>query len=376
MKTKTCKIIIVIVMMCTLSGCWDFKDINQKSVILSVGVDRVGDKIEFSGESASLEEVGQAETQISFAPVYTYYAVGNTFEEANLNSAQQFPFPIFLGATRVVAFGENYAKDGIEPYINRIDNKYDYRKTLLTVISSVPIFELFSTKVETDFAVGFFIEDTINYLTNRGKSVNTSVGEIVSKIAFESIGFVLPRIGLKNDKIFYEGLAVIKDAKLVGTISIKDVDGLTFLTSKSATYRKVLENPFNDNNNYSFALQISRRNITTKYLNEKIIVNVDIEMSSQLEYQYYIKHLDNTILKMLEEKLEEKIKNEIVTMVKRTQEEFKSDIINIASYFKAQNPKTYEEIDWKKEYLNSEFIINIDINLKNQGFRDYNKKDK
>ena len=359
--------------MCILSGCWDFKDINQKSVILSVGVDRVGDKIEFSGESASLEEVGQAEMQIGLAPVYTYHALGNTFEEANLNSAQQFPFPIFLGATRVVAFGENYAKKGIEPYINRIDNKYDYRKTLLTVISSVPIFELFSTKVETDFAVGFFIEDTISYLTNRGKAVNTSVGEIVSKIAFESIGFVLPRIGLKNDKIFYEGLGVMKDAKLVGTINIKDVDGLTFLTSKNANYRKVLENPFN--NNYSFALQISRRNITTKYLNGKIIVNVDIEISSQLQYQYYIKNLDNTILKMLEEKLEEKIKNELVAMVKRTQEEFKCDIINIAGYFKAQNPKIYEEIDWKKEYLNSEFIINIDVNLKNQGFRDYSKKD-
>lgn len=373
MQKKTCKIIIFTVIMCILSGCWDFKDINQKSVILSVGVDRVGDKIEFSGESASLEEVGQAEMQIGLAPVYTYHALGNTFEEANLNSAQQFPFPIFLGATRVVAFGENYAKKGIEPYINRIDNKYDYRKTLLTVISSVPIFELFSTKVETDFAVGFFIEDTISYLTNRGKAVNTSVGEIVSKIAFESIGFVLPRIGLKNDKIFYEGLGVMKDAKLVGTINIKDVDGLTFLTSKNANYRKVLENPFN--NNYSFALQISRRNITTKYLNGKIIVNVDIEISSQLQYQYYIKNLDNTILKMLEEKLEEKIKNELVAMVKRTQEEFKCDIINIAGYFKAQNPKIYEEIDWKKEYLNSEFIINIDVNLKNQGFRDYSKKD-
>ena len=121
------------------TGCWDSEDINKKCIVISIGVDYVDDLIEFSGgivklTKSSKEAGGKSET----SGAYNILSYGKTFEEARVNYNASNPYPTFLGATRVVVLGENVAKLGIEPYLNRIDSLYDYRKTLLPVISRGP----------------------------------------------------------------------------------------------------------------------------------------------------------------------------------------------------------------------------------------------
>lgn len=48
--------IIMLIIPLILTGCWDYNDINKRSITLSVGVDNAdnGKGVEFSGENASL----------------------------------------------------------------------------------------------------------------------------------------------------------------------------------------------------------------------------------------------------------------------------------------------------------------------------------
>lgn len=192
------------------TGCWDSKDINKKAIRLSVGVDYVDNLVEFSGEivkftTSSKETKGKSEASAT----YTMTSYGKTFEEARANSNSNVPYPIFLGATRVVVFGENFAKLGIESYLNRIDSLYDYRKTLLTAVSREPTKKNFLVSNRQRYCSWFFLIDNILiHLQENGHAICPNIGDLLSDIAFGSEGYVIPYIGHELDEIKYLGLGV------------------------------------------------------------------------------------------------------------------------------------------------------------------------
>ncbi|MTI66872.1 MAG: hypothetical protein FH753_09765 [Firmicutes bacterium] len=195
MNKNQIKIIsILIISSLILTGCWDYMDIDRRSIVITVGVDRVGRDIQFTTEVAKLI-TEKGETMAGNQDIYMDTSYGKNFELSRLDTDITRPHPTTLSATRVVVFGQNYAKEGIGPYLNRINKMYDYRKTLLTVVSREPSNELIQTKVKKGISVGFLIENMMTFLSERGIGLYPKVGETLSDISLEEVGYLLPFIG-------------------------------------------------------------------------------------------------------------------------------------------------------------------------------------
>lgn len=360
-----------------LTGCWDYEDINNKCIVVSLGVDYVKDKFEFSGEIVKLtSSTGKSSESDQGAGVYKLLSYGKNFEEARLHYDSINPYPVFLGSTRVVVFGENYAEKGIGPYLNRIDHIYNYRKTLLTVVSRESPKELFDLKQEKSVSVGYLIEEILNSLTKKGGALYATVGEKLADIALGDVGYLLPYIGMEKDAIKFLGYAVMKDSKLIGIIDIENTDGILYILSEKPKLIQVMHSTKNEENSFSFRTSANKRKITIDYVDEKAIINITLDLSAELRYQYYDEPVSGRDIKELEYMISEKVKKDIVSTIEKAQDKFQCDIFGFARYFRAEHPKIYERIDWENEFINAGINVTVNTKIINMSLTDPNAEKK
>ncbi|WP_392485976.1 Ger(x)C family spore germination protein [Haloimpatiens sp. FM7315] len=369
---KKIKIIIIIfIFSFTLCGCWDYQDIDKRSIVISLGVDRVKDQIEFSTEVAKLADKSGESNE-----VYTDVSKGSNFEEARRDFNAKRPYSTFLGATRIVVFGQEYAKEGIEPYLNRINRIYDYRKTLLGVVSKDTPIKLFKKKAKNDLSIGFLLEHSINSLSGEGIAIYTDIGDMMSDISFGDIGYMLPYVGVEDDSVKYLGIAIMKDSKLIAVVDKNDTAGILYLSGKNPKLMEVITDELGENNSISFKTRIRKKKINTYYENNKVSINIDLELDAELQYLYYIMRITPSESEKLEKLVSNQVERQIFTIVKKTQEDYKCDIFGFAKYFKSQHFKEYKNINWQKEYPNIEINVDVKTKIVNKNLQDLNVKEK
>lgn len=377
MISKYNKILCAVLLSLLLTGCWDYMDINKRSIVLSVGIDNVGDKIQFTGESttqrASSSQGGGMSQQTD---VYKFTSIGKYFEGARANLDVKTPFEEFNAATRAIIFSKKYAEQkGIESYIYRLYFLAGYRNSVLVSVSKESTSDLFSSKIENNISIGHGIEDTIRYLDAGGEALYKTVQQIKSDIEFKTIGYLLPYITREKDTIKYLGFAAMKDSKLVGIIKREESNGFLFILSKKPVTATVVPRPGGEKNLFSFKTTLGKRSIKASYKEDKVNIYVDLKINSQLLCEYdNIEPLSKEDSKKIENIISSKIKEEVTSAIKRSQNEFKSDVFGFARHFRKDNPKVYKSIDWKEKYQKASIHVNVETTIKNTNLLDPNAK--
>lgn len=348
---KTFIILLILSIPFTLTGCWDYLDIEQRNIIISVGIDKSYNKLEFSSEIASfVSSMSQRSDRAELGTIHTDISYADTFEEIRLNGDRKRPYPTFLGATRTVVFGRNYAEYGISSYLNRINMLPDYRKTILPVVSRESPKELFKINIPNDLSVGFLIEHMISTLDEAGEALYPTVGQIISYISIGEVGYFLPYIGISNGEIKFLGYAAMnKNSQLLGILSDNNAKGVLYIWSKKPMLPEVITN--DKNSLVSFSTVDFKRNIKTNYVNDKVIINFNFELKENIQYQYELSSIKKEDLKKFELIISNRIKSYVSNVVKVAQEDYKCDIFQLSRYFRAQNPKIYNQINGQKNFL-------------------------
>lgn len=375
MTNKIIKILFISMLSIALSGCWDYEDINDRNITLSIGVDEEDGKIAFNGEIAKLiSESDEGSSTASVTDVYQYNSKGKDFEEARNDFDNKTPLLDFSGAIRSVVFCKEYAEEGIEAYIYRISFIPGFRSSVLIAISKENTGELFEKKVVNDISVGYAIEDTLLHLEKEGAAIYTTAQDIRRDISFKEIGYVIPYITREEDTIKYLGLAVMKNSKLIGIIDAADSSGFLYISGKNATFTKTISNPQNETNLLSIKTILKKRKITTDYNDGKIYINIKLYLSSQLQYEYVKEPISQEALKELENIIANMIKEEAISSIKRSQKEFECDIFGFARYFKADNPQIWKSINWVEKYPDARFNVEVKSKIVNYNLVDVNFK--
>lgn len=370
------KILCLMIVPIFLTGCWDYMDINKRSIDLSIGVDEVDNKLEFTGEIAKLQSSSSGSKVISqITDVYKYKSLGMYFEGSRGEYDAKNPGPDFSGAVRAIVFSKKYAeKTGMQSYINRLYYVIGFRNAVLVTVSKEPTNEFFNGKVKNDICIGYSIEDTIRNLEANGGALYKTVQGILSDIQLGDIGYLTPYITRDKDTIEYLGFAAMKDSKLVGTIKREESNGFLFILSKKPVSMSVIPKPGDEKRLLAIRTTLGRRSIKTSCIDKKINIYIDLKLDSQLQYGYSIAPLSKNDIKKLEDTISNSIKENINSAIKRSQKDFKCDVFGFARDFKAENPEYYREINWKEEYPKAVFNVNVETTIKNTNLMDPNGK--
>ncbi|WP_027625877.1 Ger(x)C family spore germination protein [Clostridium lundense] len=369
---KSLCIMLIFMFTIIFSGCWDYADIEKRGIYVSIGVDKLKDEVELISEVAGFKtSLSKDPNKSNSSNIYKIISYGPNFEDARFIQDRKSPFPIFLGAVKTVIFSENYAKDGILPYINRINRIYNYRKTVIPVVTKESPKEIFNLNVPNNLSAGFLIEDIIRSSNAEGKGIYIDFSDVLNIISLKHMGFVLPYLGIDNELITYLGSAIMnEESRLIDVININKSKGLLYLLSNNPNLTEYVS--LHDNSNLISISPISfKKNIKTKYIDNKVVINIDLKLKEKLDYSYKEMDLNDNDLSMLENETSKKIKGYITSIIKKAQEEYKCDIFQFLRYFRAQNPVAYKTIDWKKEFPKAEVNVNVNTKIVSKNFYDY-----
>src|SRR3712207_5144020 len=281
---------IIIIFLCfslIFTGCWDYRDINSRNIILALGIDKDKENVIFSGEivKSNYEASKGEESANKGTSIYTYEAKGADFEEARWDYDRQTPFQEFFGGIRSLVYSEEYArKVGIKTYLNRFNLSYNYRKSTLMAVSEERCNDLFKKKLKNEISVGVSIDDTMLYLKEDGKALYITVGNVLTNLSEKTIGFLLPYIKVVDDSVKFMGYGIFdQNGYMIGKILGRNNIGILYLLGKSPNIRIVIPRPGNPENQISYEAFLKKRKIKTRYENGRPVIDININMVSSIK---------------------------------------------------------------------------------------------
>ncbi|HWQ70877.1 MAG TPA: Ger(x)C family spore germination protein [Desulfitobacteriaceae bacterium] len=376
MAKKLSKILLISLCFLLLTGCWDYKDLEDRTLVTAIGVDYDNGFYTLLQEIIQVRKHQEGDQKQSAAQNTIIKGQGEDLEEAEYQRDSSSPFPMFLGAVKVVILGQGLLQKGIEPYLNRINRLTDYRKTTLMVASRELPEEILQAKVKNEVSAGFMIEDTINQMREIGIGLYTTTGDIISSSASGEEGYLIPYIGLEGDTVQYLGLAVLKDYKLAGILDAKDSQAAVYLLAQKPKLKVSIPHPENENNLLSIVIRVKHRDFKADYIEGKVDLNINLVIDAELRYEYTFEPLEDEEIGNLEDSISRKMEEEILKVINDTQNKYQTDIFHFVRYFRAKNPGKYKEINWQDEYPLADIHVQVKTNLRDMNLFNPNAKKK
>ncbi|WP_062046756.1 hypothetical protein [Bacillus sp. JCM 19034] len=131
---KRWKWLCIIVIVCSLAGCWDRKEINEVSIVSGITLEK-----ETSGDiTLTVEVVNSPELSQQaegFTPVITYSDTGKTMSELLNKMNKGLARNLVFSHLQTVIIDENLAREGIGPYLQYIEKDARFRSDFILLVS-------------------------------------------------------------------------------------------------------------------------------------------------------------------------------------------------------------------------------------------------
>ena len=160
-------------------------------------------------------------------------------------------------------------------------------------------------------------------------------------------------------KIVYSGLAVFKEAKLVGFLDGNETRAYNFVTDNMRITTYTL--PF-DEGSTDVEVTGSKSKIKVSIQGEKASIKVDIKTTLIIAAEQGKKNPDDSqVLKQIQDKFDETLKSEIENVIKKVQSDYQSDIFGFGKHAHMQDPKKWKEIkdDWDSWFAKADVQVSV-----------------
>lgn len=142
-KSTYLSLLVILSLPFVIAGCWDRQEIEERTSVVAIGVDKV------KKENTSLLRVtvqipipnqiasgagGGGGGKSGLEAVRVMSSTGRTFLEAINNLQKRLNQQLFYGHTRIIAFGEEAARNGVDSIIDGLRRDPQIRRLLWPIV--------------------------------------------------------------------------------------------------------------------------------------------------------------------------------------------------------------------------------------------------
>ncbi|GIO25971.1 Ger(x)C family spore germination protein [Ornithinibacillus bavariensis] len=394
------KIIIYLIPLFILSGCWDQREVEEFAYVIAMGIDKPKDdenliKITYlianpeSGNAASGGAGNEPPREVISFKTDDFVVSRNI---ANTVIAKQISYDLLriLIVSEEFARDENFirwiydatkemeirrdaklmiTKEDTEKYILNNQPKLETRpheyfqmiiergnETGMTPTSDLTTFFRI-TEADADLFLGIYsTTEKEERSSNPINPDNFKAGEF--------------QYGGETNNTQFAGSAVFKEGKMIDVLTIEETR-LTFMLNPTLTAQEILTtfpDPFDEK--YRIATRLTKNGtedikINTKKSTPSIDVNVPIlvEVLTNHSMEHYAK--DSQKRKTLNKSFEQALEKKLNELIRKTQEEYKADPFgwSLIARKKFLTIPEWEAFDWMKKYPEMDINITVDVEL-------------
>ena len=372
LRKKLCMALVIFLLPAFLFGCiGDSKDIHHKSILTAIAVDKKGDEFLIYAEIANVESSGGSQNKGGTGKKYIHViSRGKTIPEARENLDRQLDKAVYPSAIRVLILTENFAKEYLAEYLNRVRADEAYRKKTITVITRENPENLFETCNKKDISVGFYVEDTLKSLEEDGGTFTRTTTRLLENLSTEYTGILMPCVGLQDQDIALKGYSVVNGATIDGFIPVEESKALVFLKADRAIFNYVV---YYKQNKYTIELTLKKRKIKPIYENGNIHYDMTFGFEAKMKYgdqktPYRFTDADNADVERI---LKRMLTAEFIDAIDLAQKYFKCDYLQFDDYFRLKYPSEFEKMDWQTEFEKATYSVEANVELSGTWMMDY-----
>ncbi len=382
---KILSLLFAVVFLILQTGCiyafYGRTEISRIEFIRAVGVDKCpGEKntvrLTIATERVQADSGGGGERKKS--EILT--SDGSTVFEAVRNFWNYMEKRPFWGHLEYVLIGEEAAKEGLTKYIDFFSRDPEVRLNLKVYIAKGLAAE---EVVNRSSGEDKFVFDRLQGVTENqwGQSIFNVVNlfEVMYILDNKSLSLYLPSFELSqfttdtNEQvdIVMKGFAIFKGDKLMGYLDEKMGRGLNWLRNKVNSGIIVVKSP--KTNNVSLEIIESRSKFVPEIINGQLSVTIKVIMSSNIaEIQSTEDLFTEEAMRFLETKQEQKIKEEIESVIRYAQER-KLEFFGTAYAVEHKYPIEWED-NYEKNWGEVASHINFNVIVESKINRTYDIK--
>lgn len=353
-----------------LTGCYNYKEINQMAIISSIGIDKDETKNEYIVSAQVMNSKESEESQDSQITVYS--RKGKTIHEALRDLTLKSPRRLYGNHLSKIVLSEEVASEGIQNILDIFNRVTEVRNEfVITIVKDAKASDVLKVLTSTETIPAEYVKLSLKSAdTNSGLTYTTKLDEFVSLYLKKGIDPTVPvlKIDKKSkkgktvdnitttdpiSKIVIDSLAVTNEGKFETFLKKDEIIGYNYL--RNQIQKMVIPVKCDDNNYASISIQSNKTKSKIKKENNKYTVTFYINVNAIITEYNCSKDLTKPkTLENLEKRSEKKIKSYIKKAVDK-QKNTKGKFLGIERLIYLDYPK------YKNEDYNIKYNVNVNI---------------
>jgi Ger(x)C family germination protein len=300
MKIRLFALILVVIL--TFTGCFDYKDINRVLFDMAVLIDiNENDEIvlytetfkPFKGTAQGVEQGVRLLNKIEGKTIF------EAIRNLNLTSGYRHNYT----QNKALIFSERAARKGLKAILDFIDRDQEFLVRPYVFVYIGDVEDLFKLQVKDEEYLGVYIYTLINTIGLASRAVILNVNEFLNKRYLRSNTEVISVLRIKRDammdKIELDGGAVIQNDKMIEHIPRQQVQGFNFLSDRVKSGTLEVTNPSSPQGYVTLEILGSKTKTKIEYDGEKIKLIKRIKVDASIgESQYKFQMSEDNVDKL------------------------------------------------------------------------------
>lgn len=363
------KKILLIIMILLLTGCYDYKELNQIAIIGATSIDKIDDNYIVKIQVINPQNVKESTSDNTSFVIYE--EVSDNLQEAYRKITNYSPRFTYSDHMQVLFLSEDILKSDFSEVMDFLMRNPSVRNDFYVLIEkngsdiielTTPINQISSSSIKSSLE---------NNSKHYGTSKIVNFNDFSSMYLNPNIEIVLPSINLvgdidigqdmkntmqSNNYVKYElsNLGIFKDNKLIGYLTSDESLSYNFIMNKIDTAIVSYECDNEDN------VVVDIEHSKTKIKVNKNKININISTNGNLIEVGCNLNMDEKEIKNIEKNISNKIKNMVSNSISSVIANYNSDIFGFLDLYYKNDYKYYKKI--KNKYYDDIFR-NLDINI-------------
>lgn len=349
-------LLLFLLLMLPLTGCWDRLEINDVAIVDVVGIDKSPKGLLLT-VAIIVPEVaapgkGVADGGKGTGAVVSFSAEGETVMDAAIKIQEHLSRRLFWAHARVLVFSEAYARSGVRTALDFWTRHREPRRRIKIAITPGSAREFVEAKPALEHLLSEAVRETINLELQ----TNVEMKEFARWLRNKTEEAIAPRVALvkrpTREDALVSGTALFRDDRLVGWLDDGETRGLLWLRGEIRTGVVTLKIP--SGGQVSLRLIRAKTRIKPAFTNGKVRFKVQVEVEDDISESSAPLDMGKVeIVNAIQELLRERVKERVEQTLHRLQKEFGVDAVGFGDAVYRAAPRLWEgglKDRWAEEF--------------------------
>lgn len=367
-------IILFILILSTLTGCWSRRELNSLAIVLGVGID-VSDnpnQIDVTAQIVKTSAIksGKDKSGGGEAAYWNAKLTGDRDFEIFRNFTHEVARKLYVAHNEVLIFGRKLAEKGIRDQLDLFCRDHEMRLNQWVLVARDRASDVLDTKPTLEKIPAEKINSMLQIQFANSETIPVQLIDLMTMLTSPTTSAVLPIIEVDgegdNKVISLSGTAVFKQDKMIGELNRGETRGLLWINGKAQSGILTVEIP---EGKADIEIGESQSTLKSEFKDGKLTVGADIVVPCTIGSQTGIKNLaDVKTVQKLEDATQKAIRDEIARCLQKAKD-LHADIYGFGELLHKKDPGEWKSIekDWDSYFQDMELDVSVKVTLRASG---------